>query len=41
MDFVAELAENPDPVTAMNFGSGRAYAHPSTLCGRAARLWQC
>ncbi|KPH99919.1 hypothetical protein OV450_0767 [Actinobacteria bacterium OV450] len=41
MDFVAELAEGPDPVTAMNFGSGRAYAHTCTPCGRAALLWQC
>lgn len=41
MDFAAELTEGPDPVTAMNFGSGRAYAHTCTPCGRAALLWQC
>ncbi|WP_326591522.1 YwqG family protein [Streptomyces sp. NBC_01310] len=41
MDFTAELAEGPDPVTAMNFGSGRAYAHTCTPCGRATLLWQC
>ncbi|MFD8020433.1 DUF1963 domain-containing protein [Streptomyces lavendulae] len=41
MAFVVELAEGPDPVTAMNFGSGRAYAHTCTPCGRAAFLWQC
>ncbi|MFE2141945.1 DUF1963 domain-containing protein [Streptomyces sp. NPDC059456] len=41
MDFLAELAEGPDPVTAMNFGSGRGYAHACTPCGRAAFLWQC
>ncbi|MEU7605642.1 DUF1963 domain-containing protein [Streptomyces sp. NPDC041003] len=41
MDFAAELTEGPDPVTAMNFGSGRAYVHTCTPCGRAALLWQC
>ncbi|MFJ6782041.1 DUF1963 domain-containing protein [Streptomyces yangpuensis] len=41
MTFTAELTEGPDPATAMNFGSGRAYAHTCTPCGRAALLWQC
>ncbi|MFD5619322.1 DUF1963 domain-containing protein [Streptomyces yangpuensis] len=41
MTFTAELTEGPDPTTAMNFGSGRAYAHTCTPCGRAALLWQC
>ncbi|MFF8259761.1 hypothetical protein [Streptomyces virginiae] len=41
MGFAAGLAEGPDPVTAMNFGSGQAYAHVCGGCGRAALLWQC
>ncbi|MER7734477.1 hypothetical protein ABTX80_26660 [Streptomyces erythrochromogenes] len=41
MAFAAGLEEGPDPVTAMNFGSGRAYAHVCGGCGRAALLWQC
>ncbi|MFJ9942589.1 hypothetical protein [Streptomyces erythrochromogenes] len=41
MGFAAGLEEGPDPVTAMNFGSGRAYAHVCGGCGRAALLWQC
>lgn len=41
MAFVAQLEEGPDPLTAPNFGSGRAYAHACAPCGRAAFLWQC
>ncbi|MFD9479614.1 MULTISPECIES: hypothetical protein [Streptomyces] len=41
MTFVAGLREGPEPTTAMNFGSGRAYAHACAPCGRAALLWQC
>ncbi|MFJ4316971.1 hypothetical protein ACIP46_17075 [Streptomyces lavendulae] len=40
MDFTA-VTEGPDPVTVMNFRSGRAYAHTCTPCGRAVLLWQC
>ncbi|MGW8777728.1 hypothetical protein ACWGNM_06605 [Streptomyces sp. NPDC055796] len=41
MEFIAQLEEGPDPLTAPNFGSGRAYAHVCAPCGRAAFLWQC
>ncbi|MFK0233141.1 hypothetical protein [Streptomyces vinaceus] len=41
MGFIAQLEEGPDPLTAPNFGSGRAYAHACAPCGRAAFLWQC
>ncbi|MFB7787568.1 hypothetical protein ACFC1D_33250 [Streptomyces vinaceus] len=41
MEFIAQLEEGPDPLTAPNFGSGRAYAHACAPCGRAAFLWQC
>ncbi|MFF0553243.1 hypothetical protein ACFYUL_30275 [Streptomyces sp. NPDC004311] len=41
MEFAAGLEEGPDPVTSMNFGSGRGYAHVCRGCGRAAFLWQC
>ncbi|MFD7080958.1 hypothetical protein [Streptomyces sp. NPDC059918] len=41
MEFVAQLEEGPDPLTAPNFGSGSAYAHACEPCGRAAFLWQC
>ncbi|MFI7358156.1 hypothetical protein ACIBTP_30070 [Streptomyces avidinii] len=41
MSYVAGLREGPEPTTAMNFGSGRAYAHVCAPCGRAALFWQC
>ncbi|MEV6582924.1 hypothetical protein AB0M92_32725 [Streptomyces sp. NPDC051582] len=41
MEFVAQLEEGPDPLTAPNFGSGSAYAHACEPCGLAAFLWQC
>ncbi|QES52218.1 hypothetical protein DEJ50_06505 [Streptomyces venezuelae] len=41
MAFTAQLDEGPDPVTAMNFGSGSAYLHACGPCGRAAFGWQC
>ncbi|KOU87074.1 MULTISPECIES: hypothetical protein [unclassified Streptomyces] len=41
MGFAVGLREGPDPVTAMNFGSGRAYAHVCGGCGAATLLWQC
>ncbi|MFD0359295.1 hypothetical protein ACFVHW_36995 [Streptomyces sp. NPDC127110] len=36
-----QLQEGPDPITAMNFGTGRGYAFTCIPCGGAAFLWQC
>ncbi|MFJ3877036.1 hypothetical protein ACIPW5_06210 [Streptomyces sp. NPDC090077] len=36
-----QLQEGPDPITAMNFGTGRGYAFTCLPCGEAAFLWQC
>ncbi|MEV6207456.1 DUF1963 domain-containing protein [Kitasatospora sp. NPDC051914] len=41
MAFVAQLEEGPDSLTAMNFGSGCAYAFACEPCGSGAFLWQC
>ncbi|MFJ8436971.1 DUF1963 domain-containing protein [Kitasatospora sp. NPDC094019] len=41
MRLAVQLQEGPDPVTAMNFGSGRAYAFTCSPCAGAAFLWQC
>ncbi|MFJ3927441.1 hypothetical protein [Streptomyces sp. NPDC090022] len=41
MDFAAMLTEDPDPLTAPDFGSGRAYAFTCTPCARAAFGRQC
>ncbi|MEU8777331.1 hypothetical protein [Streptomyces sp. NPDC048606] len=41
MRSVVQLQEGPDPLTAMNFGTGRAYAFACVPCGEAAFLWQC
>ncbi|WP_328953439.1 hypothetical protein [Kitasatospora purpeofusca] len=41
MRLAVQLQEGPDPLTAMNFGSGRAYAFTCSPCTDAAFLWQC
>ncbi|CAN3984688.1 hypothetical protein [Kitasatospora purpeofusca] len=41
MRLAVQLQEGPDPLTAMNFGSGRAYAFTCSACTDAAFLWQC
>ncbi|MGY0465421.1 hypothetical protein ACW14Y_34970 [Kitasatospora sp. cg17-2] len=41
MRLAVQLQEGPDPLTAMNFGSGRAYAFTCSPCSDAAFLWQC
>ncbi|MFB8200813.1 hypothetical protein [Kitasatospora purpeofusca] len=41
MRLAVQLQEGPDPLTAMNFGSGRAYAFTCSPCADAAFLWQC
>ncbi|MFD0528974.1 hypothetical protein ACFQ1I_21810 [Kitasatospora arboriphila] len=41
MAMVVQLEEGPDHLTAMNFGSGSAYAFACEPCGSAAFLWQC
>ncbi|WP_371494421.1 hypothetical protein OG871_04875 [Kitasatospora sp. NBC_00374] len=41
MRLAVQLQEGPDPVTAMNFGGGRAYAFTCSPCTGAAFLWQC
>ncbi len=41
MRLAVQLQEGPDPLTAMNFGSGRAYAFTCSPCTEAAFLWQC
>ncbi|MFB8238708.1 hypothetical protein ACFC58_19355 [Kitasatospora purpeofusca] len=41
MRLAVQLQEGPDPLTAMNFGSGRAYAFICSPCSDAAFLWQC
>ncbi|MFJ5546306.1 hypothetical protein [Streptomyces sp. NPDC093225] len=41
MRLAVQLQEGPDPITAMNFGTGRAYAFTCIPCGEAAFLWQC
>ncbi|MFD7629226.1 hypothetical protein ACFV7Q_24905 [Streptomyces sp. NPDC059851] len=41
MRLAVQLQEGPDPLTAMNFGTGRAYAFTCAPCGEAAFLWQC
>ncbi|MFK0254966.1 hypothetical protein [Streptomyces sp. NPDC090445] len=37
----AQLQEGPDPVTALNFGTGRGHAFTCVPCGEAVFLWQC
>jgi hypothetical protein len=41
MPFVVQLQEGPEARTAMNFGSGSAYAFACEPCAAAAFLWQC
>ncbi|QMU73542.1 DUF1963 domain-containing protein [Streptacidiphilus sp. P02-A3a] len=41
MPLIAQLEEGPDHSTAMNFGSGGAYAFACEPCGTATFLWQC
>ncbi|MDY0816185.1 hypothetical protein [Kitasatospora purpeofusca] len=41
MRLAVQLQEGPDHLTAMNFGSGRAYAFTCSPCADAAFLWQC
>jgi hypothetical protein len=41
MSFVVQLEEGPEHSTAMNFGSGSAYAFACEPCASAAFLWQC
>ncbi len=41
MRLAVQLQEGPDPLTAMNFGSGRAYAFTCSPCADAVFLWQC
>ncbi|WP_233289328.1 hypothetical protein [Kitasatospora sp. MBT63] len=41
MALVAQLEEGPCASTAMNFGSGKAFAFACGPCDRAVFLWQC
>ncbi|RLU81345.1 hypothetical protein CTZ27_32945 [Streptomyces griseocarneus] len=41
MPLVTQLEEGPDHLTAMNFGSGSAYAFACVPCAQAVFLWQC
>ncbi|KJY36107.1 DUF1963 domain-containing protein [Streptomyces sp. NRRL S-495] len=41
MRLAVQFQEGPDPLTAMNFGSGRAYAFVCSPCTDAVFLWQC
>ncbi|MFD8411508.1 hypothetical protein ACFV2Q_07040 [Streptomyces sp. NPDC059650] len=41
MRLAVQLQEGPDPVTAMNFGTGRGYAFTCGPCAEATFLWQC